>query len=181
MFSLPQPFRLRSIDAADQDFIDALYCSTRDDLVAMAVDETFLAQLIRMQQHTHAQGMRSAFPQSQYFLLERNGAAIGRLVVDTHGDRVHLVELALCPASRNQGAGSVVLGTLQAMAAQRDVPLTLNVGLANLAARRLYTKLGFVGIGADAVQESMQWSACASRAPAPISHCTANPDLINTD
>ena len=164
MFSLPQPFRLRSIDASDQDFIDALYRSTRDDLAVMAVDETFLAQLIRMQQHTQAQGMRSAFPQAQYFLLERGGAAIGRLVVDTHGDRVHLVELTLCPAARNQGAGSVVLGTLQAMAAQRSVPLTLSVVLANLAARRLYTRLGFVVIGAGAVQESMQWLDCASPA-----------------
>ena len=159
MVSLPQPFRLRAIVAADQDFIDALYRSTRDDLASMPVDPAFLAQLMRMQQHAQAQGMRSAFPQAQYFLLERDGAAVGRLVLDTASDKVHLVELALCTATRNRGAGSVVLGALQAMAAQRGVPLSLRVSLANVAARRLYARFGFVVTGADAVQESMQWLA----------------------
>ena len=159
MLSLPAPFRLRAIDAADQHFIDALYRSTRDDLAAMALDETFLAQLIRMQQQVHEHGMRNGFPQSKYFLLERDGVAAGRLVVDTSGGTVHLVELVLCPLARNLGAGTVVLGMLQAMATQRDVPLTLNVGLANPAARRLYARLGFVVTGADAVQESMRWPA----------------------
>ena len=159
MLSLPQPFRLRAIDAADHDFIDTLYRSTRDDLAAMPVDPTFLAQLICMQQHAQVQGMRSAFPQAEYSLLVREGAAVGRLVLDTASDKVHLVELTLSPGARNQGAGSAVLGALQSMAALRGVPLSLSVGLANVAARRLYARLGFVVTGADAVQESMRWLA----------------------
>jgi ribosomal protein S18 acetylase RimI-like enzyme len=159
MLSLPPPFSLRAIGAADQAFIDALYRSTRDDLSAMAVDASFLAQLIRMQQQAQAQGMRSTFPQAQYFLLEREGEAIGRLVFDAAGGHVHLVDLAICPAARSQGGGSAVLRALQALAAQRGQPLLLSVALGNPAARRLYARLGFIATDADALQERLQWQA----------------------
>lgn len=159
MLSLPLPFCLRAIGAADQDFIDTLYRSTRDDLTAMAVDQTVLTQLIRMQQHAQVQGLRSAFPQAQHFLIERDGDAVGRLVVNILGGQVHLVDLAICPAARNLGAGSVVLHALQTLAGQRGEPLTLSISLANPAARRLYARLGFVVTGANALQERMQWLA----------------------
>jgi len=159
---LPPPFRLRAIAAEDQPFIDALYRSTRDDLAAMASDESFLAQLIRMQQHAQMQGMRSAFPRARYCLLERDGVAVGRMVLDTAGGQLHLVELAISPAQRGLGAGGTVLRALQGLAAQRRQPLTLSVGLGNPGARRLYARLGFRVTGADSVQEHMQWLADAA-------------------
>lgn len=163
MLPLPPPFCLRAIVAEDQAFIDTLYRSTRDDLAAMALDETILTKLIHMQQQAQVQGMRNAFPHARYSLLERGGVAVGRLVLDTHGDQVHLVELAICRSERGQGIGSTVLRALQGLAAQRRQPLKLSVGLANPAARSLYARLGFRVTGADAVQERMQWLADAAQ------------------
>lgn len=159
MFSLPPPLRLRAICAADQAFVDTLYRSCRDDLALVAPTEAFLAQLLRIQQQAQAQGMRGAFPQSEYFVIERDSEAIGRMVVEAAGGRVHLVDLVLLPAARGQGCGSAVLRALQAMAARRAEPLTLSVSMANDAARRLYLRLGFVACGADALQQSLRWEA----------------------
>lgn len=159
MVPLPQPLRLRASTAADQPFLDALYRSTRDDLAAMPVDESFRAQLVSMQQQAQVQGLRRTFPQAQYFLLEREAEAIGRLVVDAAGNHMHLVELAIAPAARRAGAGSAVLRALQTLAAQRDQALTLSVGMANPLARRLYARLGFVVTAVDALQEQMRWQA----------------------
>ncbi len=157
MLALPPPFRVRDVAAHDQSFIDALYRSTRDDLAAIASDDAFLSQLIRFQQHAQVQGMRSTFPHARHYLLERDAVAIGRLVLDTAGAKVHLVDLALCPAARGLGAGSTVLRALQGWAAQRRQPLTLSVALSNPAARRLYARLGFRVTSADAMHERMEW------------------------
>lgn len=159
MLSLPEPLRLRAAAAGDQPFLDALYLGTRDDLAALPVDPAFLGQLIQMQQQAQVQGLRHMYPQAAYFIVERDGVAIGRLVLDTAGAHVHLLDLSLMPGARGQGCGGAVLRALQALAAARGLPLALRVGLANPAARRLYLQLGFASIGADAVQETMEWRA----------------------
>lgn len=159
MLSLPAPLRLRAADGADQPFLDALYRSTRDDLASMPVAPAMLGQLMAMQQQAQAQGLRHLHPDAAYFVLEREGAAIGRLVLDAAGERVHVLDLALLPAARGQGSASALLRALQALAAGRSQPLSLSVSLSNLGARRLYARLGFTGTGDDGVQESMRWQA----------------------
>lgn len=175
MLVLLPPLRLRAIAAGDQAFIDALYRSTRDDLAAMEIEESFLAQLIRLQQEAQAQGVRRTFPQAQYFLLERDGEPVGRLVIEATAERVHLVDLALAPAFRNLGAGSAVLRALQSLAEQRGQPATLSVTLANSAARRLYGRLGFVVTDSDPLQERMRWQLFPVRHHKPVPNTPGMP------
>lgn len=159
MLSLPAPLRLRAADDGDQAFLDALYRSTRDDLATMPVAPAMLVQLMTMQQQAQAQGLRHLYPDAAYYLLEHDGVAIGRLVLDTAPERIHLLDLSLMPAARGQGSASAVLRALQALAAGRGQPLALSVSRSNPGARRLYARLGFASTGIDAVQESMQWQA----------------------
>lgn len=159
MLPLPAPLRLRAADGADQPFLDALYPSTREDLAAMPVEPAFLAQLMKMQQQAQAQGLRTMYPRAAYFVLEREGVAIGRLVLDHQDGPLRVLDLSLIPPARGQGSASAVLRALQALAAGRGQPLSLSVSVANPAARRLYRRLGFASTGIDGPQESMQWQA----------------------
>jgi GNAT superfamily N-acetyltransferase len=157
LLSLPEPLRLRAAANADQPFLDALYAGTRDDLASMPVEPALLDQLIKMQQQAQAQGLRHMYPHAAYFIVERDGVAIGRMVLDCADTQLRLLDLSLMPAARGQGSGGAILRALQALAAARGQPLALSVSLANPAARRLYALLGFVSTGADSVQESMEW------------------------
>ncbi len=64
--------------------------------------------------------------------------------------------VALVPEARGSGLGTRLLRALQAEAAEKGLPLRLKVVLTN-PARRLYQRLGFVGLGDDGVYEQMEW------------------------
>jgi ribosomal protein S18 acetylase RimI-like enzyme len=157
--ALPAPWRLRTAVGADQNFFDALFRANRDDLVQAAPTESFLVELLRMQQKAQENGMHQAFPKAQSLVLERDGAPVGRVLVEADRGRVHLIDLALLPAARGQGGGSALLRALQAFAAGRAEPLTLSVSTGNHHARRLYLRLGFVPTHGDEMQENMRWEA----------------------
>ncbi|WP_290599633.1 GNAT family N-acetyltransferase [Janthinobacterium sp.] len=162
MYSLPSPFHLRDIDAAsdgDQDFVRALYRCSRGDLLHMQAEPDFIEQLIAMQQRTHELGYRQSYPQARQLLIERDGAPIGRLIVNPGAQALRVVDITLLPQAQGQGAGSAVLAGLQAHAAAQQWTLHLGVNHANLAARRLYARLGFVAESEDPIQQQLRWSA----------------------
>lgn len=162
MYSLSSPFNLREFDAdsaGDQAFVRALYRSSRGDLLQMQADADFIEQLIAMQQRMHDHGYRQSYPQARHLIIERDGAPIGRLIVNPGKQALRVVDITLMPQAQGQGAGSAVLAGLQAHAAAQQATLSLGVNHANLAARRLYARLGFVADGEDPIQQQLRWSA----------------------
>jgi GNAT superfamily N-acetyltransferase len=156
---LPYPFQLRPVREDDQNFVDMLYDSTRADLKEIAVDHSFIGELIKMQQEMQSQGFRTEFPAAQYLMLMRGDDRIGRIVLELRPGTLHLVDLALCPSARHQGAGTLVLRALQGWAAERGSSVTVSVSHGNPAARRLYLALGFELSDNDAVQARLRWQA----------------------
>ena len=72
----------------------------------------------------------------------------GLILVRVAADEAEILTLAVIPAARRGGFGSVLLG--QATAAARAMgarAVFLEVSVANIAARNLYTKVGFVQAG----------------------------------
>ena len=162
MYSLSSPFNLREFDAdseSDQAFVRTLYRSSRGDLLQMQAEADFIDQLIAMQQRMHDQGYRQSYPQARHLMIERDGAPIGRLIVNPAEQALRVVDITLLPQAQGQGAGSAVLAGLQAHAAAQQATLSLGVNHGNLAARRLYARLGFVADGEDAIQQQLRWSA----------------------
>lgn len=157
--ALPAPYRLRQQDGSDDAFAATLYRSSRDDLRMLPGDPAFVEQLLAMQQRAQILGYRQAYPQACYLVLEREGTPIGRLVLDHDGTVLRLVDIAILPEAQNQGAGGVALRGLQALAGARQWRLELGVSKSNLAARRLYQRLGFRLHAEDALQEQLAWSA----------------------
>jgi ribosomal protein S18 acetylase RimI-like enzyme len=157
--SLPAPYQLRIQRDDDDGFAAALYSSTRDDLRQMPAAPPFIEQLIAMQRHMQSQGYRQAYPQAVYLVLQHGDTPIGRLILDSQGQVLHLVDIAILPAAQGQGAGSAALRGLQAQAGAQQWQIHLAVNKSNTAARALYQRLGFRLRGENEVQEQLAWSA----------------------
>jgi ribosomal protein S18 acetylase RimI-like enzyme len=163
LYTLPPPFGLRSVSANDQAFLNALYASSRDDLQLWGVDPNFVSQLIKSQQQVQMAGFQNAYPHAAHWVMECDGQPIGRVVVNTMATDVRVVDIAVHPASRRQGAARAVLQALQTHAAQTGRSLSLAVAKTNAGARQLYDALGFALQSEDLIVEQRMWRAHSAR------------------
>ncbi len=145
--------------ATDEDlgFLALTYASTRLDEVAqtgwpLEAQRQFLAQQFDAQ-HRH---YRQHYPAAEWLVIERDGAAAGRLYLEEWPDQIRLIDIALLPDQRGGGAGSAILADLMAMAAAAGKPLTIHVEKNN-PAMRLYLRLGFEPIDEHGVYDLMEW------------------------
>ena len=154
--------RLRAASAGDEDFLFALYASTRQDEMAAwrweaAQQETFLRLQFRAQQQRHA-AERDA---GDHQIIYRDGAPVGRILVVRSADEIRLADIALLPEHRGAGIGSALIWDLQAEAARAGLPLCLHVARDNAAAARLYERLNFVVTGDTGSHLRMEWRPAA--------------------
>lgn len=164
MHLLAQPLdnlTIRGADSADQEFLKRLYASTRDDLRQMAADPAFIDSLIAMQQNMQLVGYRNMYPDAEYLVLEHDGEAVGRIVVNTGPDEMRLVDISLLPQARGKGFGTAVIRVLQQSSADKKLPLVLSVYRSNPQARRLYVALGFQPASGNEMAEQMIWNGTA--------------------
>ncbi|TAK60161.1 GNAT family N-acetyltransferase [Methylobacter sp.] len=156
----PPDFHLRPVDERDQDFIAALYRSTREDLLGLPMDPIFIDNLIRSQQQIHALGVQQHYPNAQTNVLEYQGQLLGRMVFErnTTGD-IRLIDIAVLPSAQRQGLARYMLQYLQQLADTHQASLSLRVFKNNLKARRLYLSAGFQLVDEDEVSEQMCWRA----------------------
>jgi GNAT superfamily N-acetyltransferase len=145
--------------AADDDlgFLALVYASTRLEEVARAgwppeAQRQFLAHQFNAQ-HRH---YRQHYPAAEWLVIEREGAAIGRLYIEEWPDQVRLIDIALLPDHRGGGSGSAILSDLMDMAAAAGKPLTIHVEKNN-PAMRLYRRLGFKPIDEHGIYDLMEW------------------------
>lgn len=157
----------RSLGSADLPWLLALYASTREqELMAVPwpapLKQQFLAQQFAAQ-HQHYLGH---YPAAHYLAIECEGQPVGRCYLDDTGEACdRLVDISLFPPWRGHGIGSALIQGLQKGAAARGRGLALHVMAHNLAAERLYARLGFIaqGASADALYLPMCWYPAADR------------------
>ena len=162
MYSLPSPFVLRQALATDQEFLDALFTSTRDDLTFAGLDPVMQQQLLKMQQGVQQAGFTTHYPDALHLVIERAGQPIGRVVVDTGVSDIRIVDIAILPFAQRAGAARAVLQALQESAREHGLGMSLAVGKANTAARALYLSHGFTVSLDDGLFEQMAWMGGAA-------------------
>jgi len=87
-------------------------------------------------------------PSSWYVVARHAGEVIGYGGMWVIGDEAHITTLAVRPACRRRGLGSLLLSHLLGAAAPRGAAkATLEVRQGNLAAQSLYEKFGFEKTG----------------------------------
>jgi ribosomal protein S18 acetylase RimI-like enzyme len=154
------PFGISYRPFTDEDlpFVAALYASTREAEVAQTgwpveAQRAFLAQQFEAQ-HRH---YRQHYYDAEWLILERAGAAIGRLYLFEDATEFTIVDISLIPEARGQGIGAALLEDVCALARGKGKIVSIHVEKNN-PARRLYGRLGFEVKEDLGVYDLMTWS-----------------------
>lgn len=154
------PWHCRALGGDDLAWLPALYASTREqELQAVPwpadAKQHFLAQQF-IAQHQH---YLAHHPRAHYLAIECNGEAVGRIYVDESGAEDLLIDISLFPSWRGQGIGSALIRRQQQASGRQGRGLALHVMVHNMAAQRLYARLGFVesGESADGLYLPLRW------------------------
>lgn len=144
---------LREATPADDDFLLAVYASTRiDELAGLDWSDEQKQAFIKMQ---YAARERS-YPRVDNRIIVLNGQPVGRMLVDRGEAAIVLRDIALLTEYRNAGIGSRLLTELMKEATAAGKPIQLHVVATNPAVR-LYERLGFRSSGPGGVYLEMKW------------------------
>jgi ribosomal protein S18 acetylase RimI-like enzyme len=137
-------FALRTALPADIDFERYLYASTRDDLRPLG-PEVFDG-LVGMQFRSQSMSLRLDHPEADRKIIVVEDEPVGRLIVDSSGDHVEVIDVSLLPEYRGHGIGTSVLRSVIALGDRLDRTVRLHVEKQSRAVR-LYERLGFTITG----------------------------------
>lgn len=140
---LPGGLRLRMTKPSDAAFERRLHDANRQDLTLIDGERDYVQSIFDMQYRARDAGYGAQFPDALYYIIEKQGDAIGRLVLDFGHNEVRVVDIALTPAVQGQGVGTTVLNAVKQVAAGVPCPVTLTVSLRQPHLVRLYSGLGF--------------------------------------
>jgi GNAT superfamily N-acetyltransferase len=129
----------------DAAFLRELFETARPDAAVLAAwpegaRRPFLDQQFQFQCVHYAR----VYPAADQLVIAHADERIGRLTLDRAPNGWCLVDIALLPAWRGRGVGTLLLQRIQSAAVRAAVPhLCLSVDVRN-PARRLYARLGFI-------------------------------------
>lgn len=149
---------LRPARADDIDWLRGLYRRLRaQEFAPMGWPEQALHAFLDQQftlQHVH---YVRYYERADFLLVERDGAAVGRLYLQRTAPEHLLVDIALDASVRGMGVGAALIGWAQDEARARGRCMRLHVEHGNHGARRLYERLGFVTVEAMPTHALMRW------------------------
>jgi RimJ/RimL family protein N-acetyltransferase len=151
------PLRLRPEREDDRAFRLQLFRDSRPELSMLPLEPAMREHLIHHQFNAQTVGYQTQFPRARFDIIELDGGAIGRIVVDRPGDAVHIIDQAITPAFRNLGLGTTIMRALMQEAADAGLPVRLTVFSGNDPSRRLYDRLGFVPTAETPTHVWMEW------------------------
>ena len=139
-YARPDPMRtpgfaLRPAAPTDRDFLFALHRETL---------RPFIEQIWGWDEAWQQQDFDTGLSEHSPWIIERDGAPIGGVLLEWTADSLYLHLLELRPEHQGQGVGSAVLRHLIALATARGLSVALSVLEPNLRARELYERHGFV-------------------------------------
>jgi GNAT superfamily N-acetyltransferase len=167
---------LRDSTIADEEFLFAVYASTRaDEFALLNLSETQKHALLQMQFHAQRQQYEFSHPNAARQIIEADNVPVGQWVVDRSANGTTLVDISLLPNYKHSGIGTKLLRDLQ----NENKKIYLHVIRANPAAL-LYQRLGFVFVGEEALHSEMEWTPKAARTFPWPGLCIPNYLPVNT-
>jgi RimJ/RimL family protein N-acetyltransferase len=159
------PMTLRPERPDDEALLFQLFRSwALDEIARMPVDEATKENLLRFQFAGQTMTYRGNFPTASFDIIERDGAPIGRLIVDPGDARepACLVDFVLLPETRNNRIGRAIISAVLAEQAALGRKVRVKILHHNEPSQRMCAALGFVEIDRDLPFIQMEWSAPAT-------------------
>lgn len=157
-------FSLRALSVDDLPWLRDLYASTRAEEMAPvpwpeSSKRMFLDQQFALQ-HRH---YMAHYGDADFLAIEhRERGPVGRYYLQRAAHEHLIVDICLFPGLRGSGVGSALIRQSQAEAAALGLGMHLHVATHNIAARRLYERLGFAIDGdTSGTHLPMHWQAPA--------------------
>lgn len=160
IFSLPRggQLTLRPVCPDDEEFLLAVYHSTRADELAQAEwqpgqKEAFVQWQFNLQRSEYD----ARFPDAEYNLILIDGERAGRIWIGRDEKQIRLLDIALLPEFQNRGAGTFLIQKLIDEAVATKKALRHMVFVLNNDAHRFYERLGFKIIEDLGAYKHMEW------------------------
>ena len=154
---MPDTVALRPVEPGDERFLRALYASTREEeLATLGWTPAQMEAFLEVQYRAREQQYRSQFAGAGDDLVLLEDEPAGRLYVERGEFLIRIVDIAIAPAFRGQGAGTALLTGVITEASAAGKVVELHVDASN-PALRLYRRLGFVQTAAAPPYLRMQW------------------------
>ncbi len=149
---------LRAARDGDAAFFRALFETARPDAAILAAwPEAARQAFLDQQFHFQTTHYARAYPGADRCVVVKDGAPIGRLILGRTPDEWCVVDIALLPAWRGAGIGTLLLRSVQSAACEaRASAVQLTVDMHN-PARGLYERLGFAAAEEEIPNVIMVW------------------------
>ena len=149
---------LRPVTAGDDEFLLAVYTSTRAEELAQVnwepgQKEIFVAWQFGLQRQEY----HTRYPNARYQIILVNNQPAGRIWVGEDDTQIRLLDIGILKEFQNGGVGTYLLKQLIAEAAAKNKPLRHMVFVLNDNAHRFYERLGFVVIEDVGGYKHMEW------------------------
>lgn len=149
---------LRTERPEDEGLLLSLYASTREEeLNLTGWDEATRAAFVRNQFDAMRRGYAESFPHAQFAIVEWNGRAAGRLVLDRLPGEFRIVDMVLLPDCRGRGLGTALVQQVLEEARQKGCVVRLHVFRGPRSASPFYQRLGFSKVAEDGPYDLLEW------------------------
>lgn len=149
---------LRPEAADDEAFVRRLFAANRAaDFAPLGLPEPALDMLLGQQFAAQRAQYSADRAQSDWWIVERDGVAVGRLYIRHDPGFDYLVDIALLPEVQGQGIGGRLMDRMMTEAAAAGRGIRLHVDPFK-PARRLYLSKGFRETGVDGPDTAMEWA-----------------------
>ena len=154
---------LRPVTTEDNEFLLAVYASTRaDELAQVAWAPGQKEAFVRWQFELQRKEYDTRYPDARYQVVLVNDQPAGRIWIGEDDTQIRLLDIGLLEEFQDRGVGTVLLKQLIAEANAAKKKLRHMVFVLNNDAHRFYERLGFVVIEDLGGYKHMEWRGVES-------------------
>lgn len=144
------------ISPEEEDFLQHLYGTTRDDIIHLPFDEAGKQAFILLQYAARKKHYDEYYAGAEDYIILYDRERAGRFTVEFSKDDIRLVDIAILPEYRGRGIGTALVDDTKKISAETARPFTLHA-IKDSRALHLYERLGFRVIGETGIYNKLEW------------------------
>jgi ribosomal protein S18 acetylase RimI-like enzyme len=149
---------LRPVEAADEEFLVAIYRSTRQaELAQVPWSSEQKDAFVRSQFAAQNQHYAQEYPAAGHDVICLGDVAVGRVYLARNVDALHVLDITILPEHRNRGIGSTVLRRIMEEGRASRKPVTIYVESFN-PSLQLFRRLGFDQVSESGFHCLLRWT-----------------------